>query len=65
MSEALLHALFALGGGFGALARYLLTRTSIPVKEIAYQVGIADIHAFNKLCKRYLGAAPSRVREGV
>jgi transcriptional regulator GlxA family with amidase domain len=44
------------------LARYLLTATSIPVKEIAFQVGIRDIHAFNKLCKRYLGAAPTRFR---
>jgi AraC-like DNA-binding protein len=44
------------------LARYLLSSTTIPVKEIAYQVGIPDVHAFNKLCKRYLGAAPTRVR---
>ena len=44
------------------LARYLLTSTSIPVKEIAYQIGVPDVHAFNKLCKRYLGAPPTTVR---
>ena len=46
------------------LARYLLVSTILPVKDVAYQVGIPDIHAFNKLCKKYYGAAPRFLRCG-
>jgi len=45
------------------LAHYLLIATDLAVKEIAYQVGIPDLHAFNKLCKAYFGAPPRSVRE--
>lgn len=44
------------------LARYLLGSTGMSIKEIAYQVGIPDIHAFNKLCKRHYAAPPSELR---
>jgi AraC-like DNA-binding protein len=44
------------------MAHYLLTGTTLSVGEIAYQVGIPDVHAFNKLCKRYYGCAPSVLR---
>lgn len=44
------------------LAHYLLCSTSVPVKDVAYQVGIPDLHAFNKLCKRWFGAPPTELR---
>lgn len=44
------------------LAYYLLANTTLPVKEIAFQVGIPDVHAFNKLCKRYFERPPRAVR---
>jgi len=44
------------------LAHYLLTGTALSVSEVAYQVGIPDVHAFNKLCKRYYGDSPSALR---
>jgi AraC-like DNA-binding protein len=44
------------------LAHYLLVATELPVKRIGYQVGIPDVHAFNKLCKRYFGHPPTEVR---
>lgn len=44
------------------LAHYLLCSTSVPVKDVAYQVGIPDLHAFNKLCKRWFDAPPTELR---
>jgi len=38
------------------LARYLLAATNLPVKEVAFRVGIPDVNAFNKLCKGYFRA---------
>ncbi len=72
VSPTHLNRLFTAGVGTSAmsyvrerrmdLARYLLTSTSTPVKEIAYQVGIRDVHAFNKLCKKFFGVSPRRLR---
>ncbi len=46
------------------LAHYLLVATGLAVKDVAYQVGIPDPHAFNKLCKAYFGSAPKAIRRG-
>ncbi|TVQ22774.1 MAG: AraC family transcriptional regulator, partial [Spirochaetaceae bacterium] len=44
------------------LAHYLLITTGLAVKDVAYQVGIPDLHAFNKLCKAYFGLSPTAIR---
>lgn len=44
------------------LAHYLLSATTLSVAEIGYQVGIPDVHAFNKLCKRAYGQPPTALR---
>lgn len=44
-------------------ARHLLTYSSLPVKTIAEQVGLPDLHQFNKTLRRALGAAPRAFRE--
>jgi AraC-like DNA-binding protein len=47
-------------------ARYLLQRSTMPIKEVASMVGIDDLQRFNKTVRRLLGASPSDVRgEGV
>jgi AraC-like DNA-binding protein len=46
------------------LAHYLLVTTGLTVKDVAYQVGIPDLHAFNKLCKAYFGSPPKAIRRG-
>jgi AraC family transcriptional regulator len=45
-------------------ARHLLTATTMSIPAIAASVGIADLQAFNKACRRELGAAPRAVRDG-
>jgi AraC-like DNA-binding protein len=45
-----------------ARARNLLTRTSMPIAEIAAEVGIPDPHHFNKVVRRELGASPRALR---
>jgi AraC family transcriptional regulator len=47
-----------------ATARHLLVDTSQPISSIASSVGIPDLHAFNKACRRWLGAPPRVVRFG-
>ena len=44
-------------------ARHLLRHTTLPIKSIAAQVGIPDLHLFNKTVRRALGASPRRLRE--
>ncbi len=44
-------------------ARYLLLQSTLPIKAIAAQVGIHDLHAFNKIVRRELGASPRQLRE--
>ncbi|MGH7143047.1 MAG: helix-turn-helix domain-containing protein [Planctomycetota bacterium] len=43
-------------------ARYLLTASTQPIKAIAQQVGIPDLHLFNKVIRRELGHSPRAVR---
>lgn len=45
-----------------ARATHLLRHSTLPVKAIAAEVGIADLHLFNKCVRRVLGVAPRRVR---
>jgi AraC family transcriptional regulator len=44
-------------------ARHLLQHSSIPIKDIAVEVGIPDLQLFNKLVRRVLGAPPREVRK--
>lgn len=44
-------------------AHHLLTASTLPIATIAASVGIADLQAFNKACRRSLGAPPRAVRE--
>lgn len=46
-------------------ATHLLRASSLPIAEIARQVGVPDLHAFNKLMRRELGQAPRRWRESL
>ncbi|MGZ3144869.1 helix-turn-helix domain-containing protein [Lentzea chajnantorensis] len=43
-------------------ARHLLTASTLSVTAVAAAVGIPDLQAFNKVCRRELGAAPTRLR---
>jgi AraC-like DNA-binding protein len=43
-------------------ALHLLTRSEIPVKEVACEVGIPDLHAFNKAVRRGYGVSPRELR---
>jgi AraC family transcriptional regulator len=43
-------------------ARHLLVESSMPISAIATSVGIPDLQAFNKVCRRVLGAAPRAIR---
>lgn len=45
-------------------ARHLLQFSSMPIKEIAMQVGLPDLQHFNKAVRRHLGESPTRVRQG-
>jgi AraC-like DNA-binding protein len=44
------------------LARHLLEHSDLPIKQIAYQVGLSDLHHFNKTIRRAFGTSPSRLR---
>jgi AraC-like DNA-binding protein len=43
-------------------ARHLLRASTLPIPAIAAAVGIPDLQAFNKACRRELGGAPRAVR---
>jgi AraC family transcriptional regulator len=43
-------------------ALHLLTRSEVPVKEVACEVGIPDLHAFNKAIRRGFGVSPRELR---
>jgi AraC family transcriptional regulator len=47
-----------------ARARHLLTATTMSIPAVAASVGINDLQAFNKACRRELGASPRAVRAG-
>lgn len=44
-------------------ARHLLEHSELPIKAIAAEVGLPDLHHFNKTVRRELGRAPREVRE--
>lgn len=46
-------------------ARHLLVSSTLSIPAIAASVGIPDLQAFNKTCRRELGASPRVVRNGV
>ncbi|WP_051113966.1 helix-turn-helix domain-containing protein [Actinopolymorpha alba] len=45
-------------------ARHLLRDSTLSIATIATSVGIPDLQAFNKACRRELGASPRAVRGG-
>ncbi|MFI9778170.1 helix-turn-helix domain-containing protein [Streptomyces sp. NPDC051956] len=45
-------------------ARHLLRESTLPIPAIAAAVGVQDLQAFNKACRRELGASPRAVRAG-
>jgi AraC-like DNA-binding protein len=44
-------------------SKHLLLYSDLPIKVIAAEVGIADLHLFNKTIRRTLGASPRQIRE--
>lgn len=46
-----------------ARARHLLTSSTLSIPAIAASVGIPDLQAFNKTCRRELGTSPRAVRQ--
>jgi AraC-like DNA-binding protein len=47
-----------------ARAEHLLRHSTLPIPAVADAVGIKDLQAFNKTCRRELGASPRAVRSG-
>jgi AraC-like DNA-binding protein len=47
-----------------ARARHLLRESTLSIPAIAASVGIPDLQAFNKACRREFGASPRAVRSG-
>lgn len=45
-------------------AEFLLTMTNLPIKEIAYRVGVNDPFYFSKIFKDTMGIYPSEYRKG-
>jgi transcriptional regulator GlxA family with amidase domain len=45
-------------------ARHLLRESTLSIPAVAAAVGIGDLQAFNKTCRRELGASPRAVRAG-
>ncbi len=43
-------------------ARHLLQKSSTPIKSIAFDVGFADLHAFNKAVRRHFNCCPRELR---
>ena len=44
-------------------SKHLLLYSTLPIKVIAAEVGMADLHSFNKTIRRTLGASPRQIRE--
>jgi len=44
-------------------SKHLLLYSTLPIKVIAAEVGMADLHFFNKTIRRTLGASPREIRE--
>ena len=47
-----------------ARARHLLVSSTLSIPAVAASVGITDLQAFNKACRRELGGSPRAVRAG-
>ncbi|WP_245797676.1 helix-turn-helix transcriptional regulator [Mangrovactinospora gilvigrisea] len=47
-----------------ARAEHMLLNSTLAVKSIAIQVGIPDLQAFNKACRRHFGTGPRGIRGG-
>jgi transcriptional regulator GlxA family with amidase domain len=47
-----------------ALASHLLRDSTMSIAAVATTVGIPDLQAFNKACRRSLGASPRQFRHG-
>ncbi|MGW2564210.1 helix-turn-helix domain-containing protein [Streptomyces sp. NPDC001514] len=45
-------------------ARHLLRESTLPIPAVAAAVGVEDLQAFNKACRRELGASPRAIRAG-
>jgi AraC family transcriptional regulator len=45
-------------------AEHMLRHSTLPIKVIAAQVGLADLHFFNKTIRHHLGRSPRQVRAG-
>jgi transcriptional regulator GlxA family with amidase domain len=45
-------------------AAHLLRHSTLPIKAIASEVGIPDLHLFNKSLRAAYGTAPRRLRRG-
>ncbi|MFC5804118.1 AraC family transcriptional regulator [Streptomyces formicae] len=45
-------------------ARHLLRESTLSIPAIAAAVGVEDLQAFNKACRRELGASPRAIRAG-
>lgn len=43
-------------------ARHLLRESTLPIAAVAASVGIPDLQAFNKVCRKVWGASPRAVR---
>jgi transcriptional regulator GlxA family with amidase domain len=48
-----------------ARARHLLVSSTLSIPAVAASVGIPDLQAFNKACRRELGGSPRTVRTAV
>ncbi|GAB2632858.1 AraC family transcriptional regulator [Kribbella swartbergensis] len=48
-----------------ARARHLLVSSTLSIPAVAASVGIPDLQAFNKICRRELGASPRAVRHAM
>lgn len=43
-------------------AAFLLNKTSLPIKAIAQEVGLPDLHHFNKTVRSFFGVSPTELR---
>lgn len=48
-----------------ARARHLLVSSTLSIPAVAASVGISDLQAFNKTCRRELGGSPRAIRNAV
>jgi AraC family transcriptional regulator len=47
-----------------ARAEHLLRESTLSIPAVAASVGVPDLQAFNKVCRRELGASPREIRNG-